>query len=87
MGVFVWFFIPETKGSCLFIYLSVYPFIYLPFSVLHPGMAAYLTDSSIGLSLEKMDDIFGVTALVNQKAADVERASGEIDRKNASITE
>lgn len=50
-------------------------------------MPAYLTDSSIGLSLEKMDDIFGVTALVNQKAADVERASGEVDRKDTSITE
>lgn len=50
-------------------------------------MAVYLTDSSIGLSLEKMDDIFGVTALVNQKAADTERASGEIDGKKASITE
>lgn len=40
MGVFVWFFIPETKG----------------------------------MSLEKMDDLFGVTELVQQKAADPEHA-------------
>jgi Sugar (and other) transporter. len=39
MGVFVWFFIPETKG----------------------------------MSLEKMDDLFGVTELV-QKTADAEHA-------------
>ncbi|KAJ5487845.1 hypothetical protein N7530_002145 [Penicillium desertorum] len=41
MCVFVWFFIPETKG----------------------------------LSLEKMDELFGVTQLVEHKNADAERAS------------
>ncbi|KAJ5774556.1 General substrate transporter [Penicillium paradoxum] len=41
MFVFVWFFIPETKG----------------------------------LSLEKMDELFGVTQLVAQKEADAERGS------------
>ncbi|KAH8422870.1 sugar porter family MFS transporter [Aspergillus melleus] len=43
MGVFVWFFIPETKG----------------------------------LALEKMDELFGVTTLVDNKTADAERNMSE----------
>ncbi|KAJ5625938.1 hypothetical protein N7510_002247 [Penicillium lagena] len=50
MGVFVWFFIPETKG----------------------------------LSLEKMDDLFGVTELVEHKMADPERASTQGDADKAT---
>lgn len=49
MGVFVWFFIPETKG----------------------------------LALEKMDDLFGVTELVQQKAADPEHALAAEDSGKA----
>ncbi|RJE23706.1 MFS quinate transporter [Aspergillus sclerotialis] len=53
MGVFVWFFIPETKG----------------------------------MSLEKMDDLFGVTALASQKTVDTERALGETESKAKVVSE
>ncbi|KAJ6113643.1 hypothetical protein N7523_006960 [Penicillium sp. IBT 18751x] len=49
MGVFVWFFIPETKG----------------------------------MSLEKMDDLFGVTELLQQKAADPEHTLAAEDTNKA----
>ncbi|EAU36194.1 conserved hypothetical protein [Aspergillus terreus NIH2624] len=51
MGVFVWFFIPDTKG----------------------------------LSLEKMDELFGVTQLIDQKNADPERGVVESDGKQEEI--
>ncbi|CAI7631489.1 unnamed protein product [Penicillium pancosmium] len=50
MFIFVWFFIPETKG----------------------------------LSLEKMDELFGVTQLIQQKSADPELA-GEYGDRTVSI--
>ncbi|KAJ6153312.1 hypothetical protein N7497_007631 [Penicillium chrysogenum] len=54
MCVFVWFFIPETKG----------------------------------LSLEKMDELFGVTQLVEHKNADAERGSiGEGDKASQAHVE
>ncbi|KAJ6187013.1 hypothetical protein N7519_001921 [Penicillium mononematosum] len=54
MCVFVWFFIPETKG----------------------------------LSLEKMDELFGVTQLVENKNADAERGSiGEGDKASQAHVE
>ncbi|KAI9923669.1 hypothetical protein ASPWEDRAFT_107588 [Aspergillus wentii DTO 134E9] len=53
MGVFVWFFIPETKG----------------------------------LSLEKMDELFGITAPVNGKSTDTKRVSTEDDIKSNAATE
>ncbi|PKX95683.1 sugar porter family MFS transporter [Aspergillus novofumigatus IBT 16806] len=54
MFVFVWFFIPETKG----------------------------------LSLEKMDELFGVTTSENSKVADAERAmSSTTDKEAETIVE
>lgn len=47
MGVFVWFFVPETKG----------------------------------LSLESMDDLFGVTELVKQVEAEPELGAPESIRE------
>jgi hypothetical protein len=52
MCVFVWFFIPETKG----------------------------------MSLEKMDDLFGVTELVQRKAADPEHALAREETEKALET-
>jgi hypothetical protein len=52
MGIFVWFFIPETKA----------------------------------ISLEKMDELFGVTQLIDHKAADPERGSIRADaQKKESV--
>lgn len=56
MTIFVWFFIPETKGGFI------------------PDMLCALLIVT-GLSLEKMDELFGVTQLLDQKNADAERAS------------
>lgn len=75
MGVFVWFFIPETKG-------------------MKPRCAAlrlldFMTDINvIGMSLEKMDDLFGVTELVRQKE-DVEHGenAAHIDANTDKATE
>lgn len=54
MFIFVWFFIPETKG----------------------------------LSLEKMDDLFGVTELVKNMEADGERnVHGSMDKGTSVIHE
>ncbi|KAB8072010.1 general substrate transporter [Aspergillus leporis] len=55
MGIFVWFFIPETKG----------------------------------LSLEKMDELFGVATAATLKSGDVERAVShdQGDKKGEDITE
>ncbi|KXG45313.1 Major facilitator superfamily domain, general substrate transporter [Penicillium griseofulvum] len=52
MGIFVWFFIPETKG----------------------------------LSLEKMDELFGVTQMLENKNADAERGSvGDRGEKSSPV--
>lgn len=56
MCVFVWFFIPETKGRVALGILCALLIV-------------------VGLSLEKMDQLFGVTQLIDQKNADAERAS------------
>lgn len=61
MFVFVWFFIPETKGKSLSLVISWC-------LIANHGMTA-------GLSLEKMDELFGVTQLVEQKNTDAERGS------------
>lgn len=61
MFVFVWFFIPETKGESSSLSLRWCFFA-------NSGV-------STGLSLEKMDELFGVTQLVEQKNADAERGS------------
>jgi hypothetical protein len=53
MGVFVWFFIPETKG----------------------------------LSLEKMDELFGVTTAEDSKVADAERAMSMTDKEAETVVE
>jgi hypothetical protein len=54
MCVFVWFFIPETKG----------------------------------LSLEKMDELFGVTTPEDSKVADAERAmSSTTDKEAETVVE
>jgi hypothetical protein len=67
MGVFVWFFIPDTKGM----YMSC------------PDPPHPLTLA--GLSLEKMDELFGVTQLIDQKNADPERGVVESDSKQEEI--
>jgi hypothetical protein len=54
MFVFVWVFIPETKGSSYRRCLSI-------------ESTLMLCLISLGLSLEKMDDLFGVTDLVEKK--------------------
>lgn len=53
MFLFVWFFVPETKG----------------------------------LSLEKMDDLFGVTELVKNMEADGERHMRSSMDKNSTIVQ
>jgi hypothetical protein len=52
MGVFVWFFIPETKG----------------------------------ISLERMDDLFGIAGLVERKLADDIPPHNESSPKDGSAT-
>jgi hypothetical protein len=74
MCVFVWFFIPETKGESI-------PLIAYNGSVANCGVP-------IGLSLEKMDELFGVTQLVEHKNADAERGSiGEGDKASQAHVE
>jgi hypothetical protein len=60
MCIFVWFFIPETKGLFIF-YFSRW--------------GIWFANSLAGMSLEKMDELFGVTQLLDHKNADAERAS------------
>lgn len=61
MCVFVWFFIPETKGES--------EHLQILFS--HIALANPVNP---GMSLEKMDDLFGVTELLQQKD-DLEHSS------------
>lgn len=72
MGIWVWFFIPETKGRLNTPYQR-----YVLIAVL------------AGLSLEKMDDLFGVTELLQHKNADAERGSnaGDMDKPVESHVE
>ncbi|CAG8310142.1 unnamed protein product [Penicillium salamii] len=57
MSVFVWFFIPETKGEII------------------SGLSWIFADCVPGLSLEKMDELFGTAQLLDHKTADAERGS------------
>lgn len=40
-----------------------------------------------GISLEKMDELFGVTEYVDKKLADTEMARGSVERKEVPTTE
>lgn len=64
--VFVWFFVPETKG------------------LLTPSCKEIqrINCNFAGMSLERMDDLFGVTALVEEKVGTAQLAAlDNIDRK------
>ena len=63
MCVFVWFFIPETKGESTSLIVWI--------------VWCFFADCGfrIGMSLEKMDELFGITQLLEHKNADAERAS------------
>lgn len=75
MFVFVWFFIPETKGES--------EHLHIPFS--HIALANPIFP---GMSLEKMDDLFGVTELLQQKE-DLEHNStpAQVDKATESHVE
>ncbi|QRD81987.1 putative MFS quinate transporter [Aspergillus flavus] len=82
MGVWVWFFIPETKG----IHCNSAP----PNSSCIQWLFTGTDFSLIGLSLEKMDELFGATSSdTHLKTEDVERSASQVegDHKDEVATE
>jgi hypothetical protein len=70
MCIFVWFFIPETKGESSLLVI----------------WGLFADDVHIGLSLEKMDELFGVTQMLENKNADAERGSvGDRGEKSSPV--
>ena len=45
----------------------------------------FLIPETKGLSLEKMDDLFGITELVKNMEADRENHADDMDAKNATV--
>lgn len=76
MGVFVWFFVPETKGMQHYSLMNHKP---------KKRKKKHINPTTTaGISLEKMDDLFGVTDHLNRKLADPEHASANEDSKGGA---